>query len=143
MSLCLCLAAYPPFPLVFFGADPMTDLPAGVQEPGAVLPCLANSLHNPETALHWLDYVSRFPAAQGLNSRPFRENWFPWMNWDLSWLDLWGFFCVARRVSLVRGRRGPDGESDFTDEFEAIAVGFGVRWQDGIPLYPQFRTDLV
>ena len=111
----------------------MTNLPAGAQEPGAVGPWLANSLQNPETAWDWQDYCSRFPAAAGRIMRPSEEKCIELGSWDLSWLDLWVFFCVARRVSLERGRRGPDGVSDLTEQFEARAARFGVTWTAGTP----------
>ena len=65
----------PTLSLDFFWADPITDfwegrrkpdgsltddMPVGEQQPGAVLPWLANRLQNPETAFDWLDYLSRF-----------------------------------------------------------------------------------
>ena len=126
------------------------DMPLGVQAPGAVLPWLATQLRNPETAFNWLDFLSRFHDAPWLPpgtwpgqwTQPFDKNWMKLGESELSWLDIWVFFCCARRVSLVRGRQGPDGVSDLTEVFEASAARFGVRWQTGHPVYPQFGDDV-
>ena len=117
------------------------DMPVGAQVPGAVVPWLAGVLHNPETAADWLDYLSRFPQPPFLPpgtwpeqiEHPFDKAWMKLGTSELSWLDIWVFFCLARRVSLVRGRQGPDREWDFSEQFEARAARFGVTWTAGTP----------
>ena len=139
----------PTLSLDFFWADPMTnfwegrrkpdgsltdDMPVGVQEPGAVVPWLAGVLHNPETALDWLDYLSRFPDAPFLPTgtwpsqimRPFNMKWMKLGTSGLSWLDIWVFFCLARRVPLPLAVRGFCGGWDLAEEFAVRRVRFGL-----------------
>ena len=103
---------------------------------------LTDRVQNPETALSWLDYLSRFPNAPFyppdtypdlVGVHPWERNWMLLGTSELSWLDIWVVFCLARRVSLRRGSQGPWGDKEWLSQFQYSAKRFGVVWEHGQP----------
>ena len=100
----------------------------GPQAPGAVDCRLEEMLHHPSTAQDWLDYVGRFDAPFRPDEEDMRMFDMCWMvlaeSVCLCWLDLWIFFCLARRIPRARGVEGPDLGYDFSYDWDDRCVRF-------------------
>jgi hypothetical protein len=94
-------------------------------------PRLTGLLHHPETADDWPEYASRFRTAPfGPEVKTFglpmlavgQEN--VAKEHFLSWLDLWVFFCLVRKMDKSVAYRGPDGLMRLGTEFKDRRIRF-------------------